>query len=44
MRTYAIVSEKKLRLREDYNIENYVSDPRVTPPDQLVTEILYPTA
>jgi DNA gyrase inhibitor GyrI len=44
LRTFAIVSEKKIRLREDYNIENYVNDPRLTPPDRLITEILYPTA
>jgi effector-binding domain-containing protein len=43
MRTFAIVSEKKLRLREDFNIEHYVNDPRVTPEDKLMTEILYPT-
>jgi DNA gyrase inhibitor GyrI len=44
LRTFAIVSEKKIRLREDYNIENYVNDPKVTPQNELVTEILYPTA
>jgi hypothetical protein len=44
LRTFAIVAEKKIRLREDYNIEHYVNDPKVTPQDELVTEILYPTA
>jgi DNA gyrase inhibitor GyrI len=42
-RVFEIVSEKKIQLREDYNIENYVSDPRTTPEQQLVTEILIPT-
>lgn len=38
-----IVAEKQIPLRDDWNIENYVSDPRVTPEDQLVTEILFPS-
>jgi effector-binding domain-containing protein len=38
-----IVSERKIELRDDYNIENYVSDPRTTPEEQLVTEILIAT-
>jgi DNA gyrase inhibitor GyrI len=42
LRTFAIVSEKKIRLRDDYNIENYVNDPKMTPQEQLITEILYP--
>ncbi|WP_413612737.1 GyrI-like domain-containing protein [Bdellovibrio sp. HCB-110] len=29
--------------RDDYYIENYVNDPRTTPEDQLITEILIPT-
>jgi hypothetical protein len=44
LRTLSIVSEKKIRLRDDYNIERYVSDPRVTPQGEMVTEILYPVA
>jgi DNA gyrase inhibitor GyrI len=43
-RVFQIVSETKIPLRDDFNIENYVSDPRTTPEDQLVTEILVPTA
>ena len=43
-RTCEIVAEKKLPLRDDFNIEHYVNDPRVTPEDQLVTEILFPAA
>lgn len=37
------VSTQSLPLRDDYNIENYVNDPRTTPEDQLITEILFPT-
>jgi effector-binding domain-containing protein len=37
------VQESRLPLRDDYNIEHYVNDPRVTPEDQLITHILFPT-
>lgn len=43
-RVWKIVEEKKLALRDDYAIENYVNDPSSTPEDQLITEILVPTA
>ena len=43
-RVFEIVAEKKIQMREDYCIENYTNDPRTTPEDQLVTEILIPTA
>jgi predicted transcriptional regulator YdeE len=42
-RAWQIVAERKIPIREDWAIENYVKDPRTTPPDQLVTEILIPT-
>jgi DNA gyrase inhibitor GyrI len=42
-RVFEIVSETKIQLRDDYYIENYVNDPRTTPEQQLVTEILIPT-
>jgi effector-binding domain-containing protein len=42
-RVMQIVSETHLPLRDDYYLENYVNDPRTTPEDQLVTEILVPT-
>jgi effector-binding domain-containing protein len=42
-RVFEIVSERKIQLRDDHCIENYVNDPRSTPEDQLVTEILIPT-
>lgn len=38
-----LAADKHIPLRDDYNIEHYVNDPRVTPEDQLVTEILFPT-
>ncbi|MGB6691363.1 MAG: GyrI-like domain-containing protein [Terracidiphilus sp.] len=38
------VAEKHIQVRDDYAIENYVNDPRQTPEDQLITEILVPTA
>ena len=42
-RVFHIVHEKKIPLRDDFNIENYVNDPRTTSEDQLVTEIMFPT-
>jgi effector-binding domain-containing protein len=41
-RVFEIVSEKKIQVRDDYCIEYYVNDPKSTPEDQLVTEILIP--
>ena len=43
-RVFEIVSEKKMQLRNDYCIENYVNDPRTTSEAELVTEILMPMA
>ena len=43
-RVWAIAAEMKIQLRDDYAIENYLNDPDSTPEDQLVTEILIPTA
>lgn len=43
-RVMEIIAETKLPLRDDYFIENYVNDPRTTPAEQLITEILVPTA
>ena len=42
-RVFEIVAEKKIQMRDDFCIENYANDPRTTPEDQLVTEILIPT-
>jgi effector-binding domain-containing protein len=43
-RVWAVVNERPIPLRIGYAIEHYVSDPRVTPEEELVTEILVPTA
>jgi DNA gyrase inhibitor GyrI len=37
------VEEKKIPVRDDYAIENYVNNPQVTPEDQLITHIMIPT-
>lgn len=42
-RAFDIMVAKKLEFRKDFGIENYVNDPRTTPEDQLITEILVPT-
>lgn len=42
-RVMEIISQTKMPVRDDYFIENYVNDPRKTPEDQLITEILVPT-
>jgi len=39
-----VIAGEKIQVRDDFAVENYVNDPRVTPADQLVTEILIPTA
>jgi DNA gyrase inhibitor GyrI len=43
-RVFQIVAEKKIALRDDFCIENYVNDPRTTPEPQLITQILIPTS
>ncbi|MEO6828633.1 MAG: GyrI-like domain-containing protein, partial [Acidobacteriaceae bacterium] len=42
-RAFQIAAEKKIQFRDDYCIENYVKDPKVTPAQELITEILFPT-
>src|ERR1700722_5790967 len=42
-RAWKMVGEKKLEVRDDFAIENYVNDPRATPPEQLITHIMIPT-
>jgi DNA gyrase inhibitor GyrI len=42
-RVFQIVAEKKIPLRDDFCIENYVNDPRTTDEQQLITQILIPT-
>ena len=41
-RAMQLAHEKKLPARAGWNIEHYVNDPRVTPADQLIKEILLP--
>ncbi len=43
-RVAEIISDKKLRLRDDYHIEHYMNDPTTTPEEKLLTEILFPVA
>lgn len=42
-RVFQIVSERKIKLRDDFYIEHYVNDPKATPLEELVTDILVPT-
>lgn len=42
-RVFEIVEEKEVAMRDDFCIEHYVTDPRVTPVDENVIEILIPT-
>jgi len=42
-RVFEIVAERKIQVRDDFCIENYVSDPRTTPEERWVTQILIPT-
>jgi len=40
-RAYKVVEEKKIRLAPNkWNLERYMNDPKITPPDQLKTHIL----
>jgi DNA gyrase inhibitor GyrI len=43
-RVFQMVAEREIPLRDDFYIENYVNNPNTTPEDQLITEILVPTA
>ncbi len=43
-RVWEIVAEKKITLRDEFAIEHYLNEPKSTPVDQLITEILVPTA
>jgi len=42
-RVFEIVEQLKIQERSGFYIDNYVNDPRTTPEDQLITEILIPT-
>ena len=43
-RVFDIVAQRGMMVRGDFCIESYVTDPRTTPEDKLITEILIPTA
>jgi predicted transcriptional regulator YdeE len=43
-RACKLVAERQIPLRDDFNIEHYVKDPRITPEAELITHILFPTA
>jgi effector-binding domain-containing protein len=43
-RVFEIVAEKGMRMRKDFCIEHYVTDPNVTPAEKTVTEILVPVS
>jgi DNA gyrase inhibitor GyrI len=40
---FEIITENKIPRRDDYCIEHYLNDPRSTPEEELITEILIPT-
>ncbi len=42
-RACQLTAEQRIPLRDDFNIEHYVTDPRTTPEPELITEILFPT-
>ena len=43
-RAVRMMEESGLALRDAFNIEQYVTDPRVTPEEELRTDILFPLA
>jgi effector-binding domain-containing protein len=43
-RVFQMISDQKIAVRDDFNIENYVNDPRTTPEAELITQILVPAA
>lgn len=42
-KVFDIVKSTRLPVREGFFIENYPNDPKTTPEDQLITEIMVPT-
>ena len=42
-RVFENVAQQKIPIRDGFFVENYVNDPRVTPAEQLVTQIHVPT-
>lgn len=43
-RVWDLVERNGIPVREDFAIENYVNNPHTTPEEELITEILIPTA
>jgi len=43
-RVFQMVVDQKIKMRDDFCIENYANDPRTTPESELITQILIPTA
>jgi DNA gyrase inhibitor GyrI len=43
-RVFEIVETDKILTRDDFCLENYITDPGKTPEDENITEILIPTA
>ncbi len=43
-RVFEMVAQRGMMLRSEFCIESYVNDPRTTPEEKLITEILIPTA
>ena len=41
-RIFKTLADKKVELRPEFCIESYLNDPRVTPEDQLKTDLLVP--
>lgn len=41
-RAFELAGQLALPLRDGFNIENHVNDPRITPADLLITEIFFP--
>jgi len=43
-RVFQIVAGQKIKMRDDFSMENYLNDPRTTPESELITQVLVPTA
>jgi len=43
-RVFKMVADQKIKMRDDFYIENYMNDPDTTPEAELITQILVPTA
>ena len=43
-RVFKTLDEKDVALRQEFCIENYLNDPKITPENELLTELLVPVA